>query len=129
MRSRPLLSKQPDRFCFVSETVNKTNRSRCRANMAHIRQSGPEFGSHFQLKRLETSTVFPFRTRKRCDHRGTSLIRKYTPLGPNRRPMPRVLGRSYRDGRFLMGEVALYSTFVPRGSDPRSPKMPLFFVH
>ena len=30
------------------------------------------------------------------------------PLGPNRRPVPRVLGESYRGGRFLMGEVALY---------------------
>ena len=26
-----------------------------------------------------------------CDYRGTSLVRKRTPLGPYRRPMPRVL--------------------------------------
>ena len=34
-------------------------------------------------------------------YRGTSTIRKRTPLGPYRRPMRRVLG----GGRFLMGEV------------------------
>ena len=28
------------------------------------------------------------------DYMGTSLTRKRTPLGPNRRPMPRVLGGS-----------------------------------
>ena len=41
-------------------------------------------------------------------YRGTSLIRKRTPLGPYRRPMLRVLGGSYRHGRFLMDEVPLY---------------------
>ena len=40
-------------------------------------------------------------------NRGTSLIRKRTPLGPYRRPMPRVLGGSYGRGRFLMDEVPL----------------------
>ena len=30
-----------------------------------------------------------------------------TPLGPYRRPMPRVLGGSWESGRFLMGEVPL----------------------
>ena len=30
-----------------------------------------------------------------------------TPLGPYRRPMPRVLGGSQGGGRFLMGEVPL----------------------
>ena len=38
---------------------------------------------------------------------GTSLIRQRTPLGPYRRPTPRVLGESYVGERFLMGEVAL----------------------
>ena len=28
------------------------------------------------------------------DYRGASLIRKHTTLGPYRRPMPRILGRS-----------------------------------
>ena len=40
-------------------------------------------------------------------YRGTSLIRKRTPLGPYRRPMPKVLGGSQGGGRFLMGEVPL----------------------
>ena len=40
-------------------------------------------------------------------YRGTSLIRKRTPLGPYRRPMPRVLGWSQGGGRFFMGEVPL----------------------
>ena len=39
------------------------------------------------------------------DHRGTSLTRKLTPLGPYRRPMPRVLEGSYEGGRFLIGEI------------------------
>ena len=37
-------------------------------------------------------------------YRSTSL-RKRTPLGPNRRPMPRVVGGSSGCERFLMGEV------------------------
>ena len=40
-------------------------------------------------------------------YRGISLIRKRTPPGPFRRPMPRVLGGSQGGGRFLMGEVPL----------------------
>ena len=42
-------------------------------------------------------------------HRGTSLIRTRNPLGPYRRPMPRALGGSQGGGRFLMGEVPLYT--------------------
>ena len=38
---------------------------------------------------------------------GTSLTRKRTPLGPYRRPVPRVLGGSKGGGRFRMGEVPL----------------------
>ena len=41
-------------------------------------------------------------------YRGTSPTRKRTPLGPYRRPMPRVLGGSYGGGRFLMSEVPLW---------------------
>ena len=40
-------------------------------------------------------------------YRGTSPIRKRLPLGPYRRPVPRVLGGSVGDGRSLMGEVPL----------------------
>jgi hypothetical protein len=40
-------------------------------------------------------------------YRGTSLVRKRTPLGPYRRSIPRVLGGSYGGGRFLMSEVPL----------------------
>jgi len=43
-------------------------------------------------------------------YRGTLLIRKRTPLGPYRRPMPRVLGWSLGGGRFLIREVPLYTT-------------------
>ena len=41
-------------------------------------------------------------------YRGTSLTRKGTPLGPRRRPMPRVQGRSQGGGRFLVSEVPLH---------------------
>jgi hypothetical protein len=39
---------------------------------------------------------------------GVPHLRKCTPLGPYRRPMPRVLGGSWGGGRFLTGEVPLY---------------------
>ena len=41
--------------------------------------------------------------RKRTMYRGTSPIRQRTPLGPYRRPMPRVLGGGYAYGRVLRG--------------------------
>ena len=47
--------------------------------------------------------------------RGTSLARKRNPLGPYRRPMPRVLGGSLGGGRFLMGEVPLLKHIVATG--------------
>jgi hypothetical protein len=40
-------------------------------------------------------------------YRGTSLARKHNPLGPFRRPMPRVLGGSQVGERCLMGEAPL----------------------
>ena len=40
-------------------------------------------------------------------YRGTPLKRKRSPLGPYRRPVPRVLGGSQGGGRFLMSEVPL----------------------
>jgi len=40
--------------------------------------------------------------------RGTSPIRKRAPLGPYRRPMPRVAGGSKGSRRFIVGEVPLY---------------------
>ena len=42
------------------------------------------------------------------EDRVTSPTRNRTPLGPYRRPEPRVLGESKGDGHFLMGEVPLY---------------------
>ena len=42
-------------------------------------------------------------------HRGASLIRKRTLLGPYRSPVPGVLGGSYRGVRFLMSGVSLYN--------------------
>ena len=46
-------------------------------------------------------------------YRGTSLNRNCFPLGPYRRPMPRVLGRFFVGALFLMSEVPLYP--VPYG--------------
>jgi len=40
--------------------------------------------------------------------------KKRTPLGPYRRPLPRVLGRSLGVRRFLMGEIPLYPPTAPR---------------
>ena len=50
-------------------------------------------------------------------YRGTSLIRIRTPLGPYRRPMPRVLGGSQGGGRFLMGEVPLHESLSGRARE------------
>ena len=44
-------------------------------------------------------------------YRGASLIRKHHPLGPYRRPVPRVWGGGLRGERFLMSEVPLYLCF------------------
>ena len=41
------------------------------------------------------------------NYKGTSLIRKRTPLGPYSRTLPRFLWGSLRGGRFLMSEVPL----------------------
>ena len=43
-------------------------------------------------------------------YRGASLTRKRTPLGPYRRPMPRIHGGSSEGGRFLMGKAFLHSS-------------------
>ena len=56
----------------------------------------------------------PLHEESRCVHyRGTSLVRKCTPLGPYRRPMPRVLGGvlggwafSYWRGTPVAGDAA-----------------------
>ena len=41
------------------------------------------------------------------EYRGTSLIRNSLPLGPYRRPVPRVLGGAWGGGRFLVSEAPL----------------------
>ena len=43
-------------------------------------------------------------------YRGASLTRKRAPLGPYRRPMPRILRGSQGDGCFILGEVPLQSS-------------------
>ena len=48
-----------------------------------------------------------FDSREMGIYRGTSLIRNCPPVGPYRRPMPRVLGGSWVGGRCLMGEAPL----------------------
>ena len=57
----------------------------------------------------------------RMAYRGASLIRDRTPLGPYRRPVPRVLGGSYWGGRFLMSEVPLYISRSYLAVDQPSP--------
>jgi hypothetical protein len=47
-------------------------------------------------------------------YRGTSRIRKRTPLGPYCKPMPKGLGGSKGVGCFLMGEAPLYDTGLTR---------------
>ena len=49
-------------------------------------------------------------------YRSTSLIRKRPPLGPYRRPIPRVIWGSQGGGRFLMGEVPLQEHRDPLGA-------------
>ena len=46
------------------------------------------------------------------------MVKKTHPLGPYRRPMPRVLGGSWGDGRFHMGEAPLYMTWIITSQDP-----------
>ena len=54
-------------------------------------------------------------------YRGTSPARKRTPLGPYRRPMPKVLlGGSDGGGHVLMSEVPLY-----RARQEAHPPLPL----
>ena len=56
---------------------------------------------------MPTDTEAEHKTEKTV-YRGNSLTRKRTPLGPYRRPMPRVLGGSGGGWRFVMCEVPLY---------------------
>ena len=61
-------------------------------------------------------------TARHSKYRGTSLIRKRTPLGPYRRPVPWVLGGSWGGERFLMGEVPQYALkFLPEAG-PSAPR-------
>ena len=61
-------------------------------------------------------------------HRGISLTRKHTPLGPCHRPIPTV-PRGFRGGgRFCMGEAPLYTLnsepflhFTPVNPDTLNP--------
>jgi len=53
-------------------------------------------------------------------YRGTSLTRTHNPLGPYRRPMPRVLGGSLGGSCFLMGEVSLYRGYS-KSKDTKRP--------
>jgi len=45
---------------------------------------------------------------RHSQYRGTAPIRNQPPLGPYRRPMPRVLEGSQGGGRLLMSKVPLY---------------------
>jgi len=84
---------------------NKVHTSVCRVDLTKSRTAHTtRFGG--------PSSVLAFCVGLR--YRGTTLNRKRTPLGPYRRPMPRVLGGSYGGGCFLMGEVPLYVVRNPR---------------
>ena len=66
--------------------------------------------SHDEIEVDEIAVCFPspiLSWPSKCAYRGTSLIRKRTPIGPYHRPMPRVLGGSYGGGRFLVSDVLL----------------------
>ena len=52
---------------------------------------------------------------------GTSLMRNRIPLGPYRRPMPRVLGGSLGGERFLMSEGPLFRDLVSVGDKASHP--------
>ena len=60
--------------------------------------------------RIDTSAFPAHPCAQHCPHvlQGY-LTYKKTPLGPYLRPMPRVLGGTSRGGRFLMGDVPMYS--------------------
>ena len=64
--------------------------------------------SEVPLQRAEAAIAWHANDAFSKPYRGTSLTRKRTPLGPYRRPMPRVLGGSYEGGRFFRGVVPLY---------------------
>jgi hypothetical protein len=59
------------------------------------------------------SNSFPF------NYKGTLITRKLTPLGPYRRPMPRVLGGSYRET-----QLSLIHRSVTRVRSPREARQP-----
>jgi hypothetical protein len=54
-------------------------------------------------------------------YRDTSVTIKRPPVGPYRRPMPRVVGWSWGGGRFIMDEVLLYFFFITLDTGPRRP--------
>jgi len=83
--------------------------NRCRANMAHIRQSRPDSGLNFQVPRQEETPRAAAERHgdQRVRYRGTSLIRNRHPAGPYSRTRSRLLWRSWGGGRFLMSEVPL----------------------
>ena len=62
-----------------------------------------------QLRLVCRGTSFIRRRSPIRPYRGTSLIRNRRPLGPYSRTMPRALWGSWGGGRFLMSEVPLYS--------------------
>ena len=87
------------------------------------RQSRSKENPHTSLH----STKSPPTPRIESTYRGTSLTRKRTPLGPYRRPMPRVIWGSQEGGCFLMGEVPLY---MPTSAPARYLReVPSFPVH
>ena len=49
---------------------------RCRENVAHIRQSGPESGPGFQAEQLESFKLFSFRSAadRSVDHEGFGTL-------------------------------------------------------
>ena len=73
----------------------KRNVSRLKGFVAHKNIKPPSAKSHFGVFPGRESTL-----NVDVQYRGTSLVKKTTPLGPYRRPTPRALGGSQVVGVF-----------------------------
>ena len=63
----------------LASTLN-TQPSRCRANVAHTRQSRPDYGPGFKVKVIKRFEVFPFRSDSAEPH---PLVGRYVPAQPS----------------------------------------------
>ena len=98
---------------FMSEWKKESisHPTRCRANAAHIRQSGPDAGRGFKVKVLETFEGVARRRRLRADQREghpwavplhLQAQAIYRPLNPNK-PSNQALGPAISGADFMSG--------------------------